>query len=153
MNSLAPATPSLVRFLRSAALLPSCYSGASQLVRCASLLSPLQPGLRSFAAFLFALPGSLFLGRTLDIFASIPFRLINSDTCMPGGTTRLAGRHPRPLLVLPPGSACGLPGCAKLRWGDASSFRRKPTQATGTFSTGCNQSRPRQKGILLKKIP
>ena len=136
MHSLAQATPSLVRFLRSAALLPSCYSGATQLVRCASLLPGLQPALRSFAACLFALPGSLFLAWRTDRFASVPLRLINSDAGMPGGTTRLAGRHPRPLLVLPPGSACGLPGCAKLRYGGASEFRRKPTQPTGTILSG-----------------
>lgn len=136
MHSLAQAAPSLVRFLRSAALLPSCYSGATQLVSCATLLPPLQSGLRSFAACLFALPGSLFLGRIHDIFASVTLRLNNSDTCMPGGTSRLAGRHPRPLLVLPPGSACGLPGCAKLRYGGASEFRRKPTQPTGTIFSG-----------------
>ena len=147
MNSLAQASPSLVRFLRSAALLPSCYSGATQLVKCASLLPGLQPALRSFAAFLFALPGSLFLGRMHDIFASAScdtcevqashsLRLNNSDTCMPGGTSQLTGRHRWPLLVLPPGSACGRPGCAKLRYGGASEFRRKPTQHTGTVFSG-----------------
>ncbi len=136
MHSLAQAAPSLVRFLRSAALLPSCYSGATQLVSCASLLSPLQSGLRSFAACLFALPGSLFLGWRTDRFASVPLRLINSDAGMPGGTSQLTGRHRWLLLVLPPGSACGRPGCAKLRYGGASEFRRKPAQPTGTILSG-----------------
>ena len=136
MNSLAQATPSLVRFLRSAALLPSCYSGATQLRYCASLLSPLQPGLRSFADFLYALPGSLFLGRDIACDASVPLRLNNSDPCMSGGTTQPAGRHPRPFLALPPVSACGRPGYAKLRYGGATQFRRKPAQPAGTILSG-----------------
>lgn len=136
MHSLAQATPSLVRFLRSAALLPSCYSGATQLVSCATLLPGLQLALRSFAAFLFALPGSLFLGRDNSCDASVPLRLNNSEPCMSGGPSQLTGRHRWPFLALPPVSANGRPGCAKLRYGGASEFRRKPAQPTGTILSG-----------------
>ncbi len=40
--------------------------------------------------------------------ASATLRLINSEPCMAGGVTRLAGRHPRPFLTLSPASG----GCA-----------------------------------------
>ncbi len=40
--------------------------------------------------------------------ASAALWLINSEPCMAGGTTHLAGRHPRPFLALSPASG----GCA-----------------------------------------
>ena len=110
---------------RSAALLPSCYSGATQLVSGAPPLSCLLSALRFSANCLFAFPSPLSLARdacytsprsllsvfaaisrtplvasascdTCEVQASLSLRLINSEPCGSLRPSQHLGRHPGP---------------------------------------------------------